>query len=140
MAKSNRMTESKFKATKKLLSAGISVKEVAECVQISDWTVYQIRRADTFDEYKNIISARTITNKQLDAIKSKNLEVHSDNEEKEENPTQTTESRQTIVVQASHYMLEEQKKTNELLTLISNKLAVIISDLYGVKDNDANPF
>ena len=39
------------------------------------------------------------------------------------------EHRQTIVVQASHYMLEEQKKTNELLTLISNKLSFIVDEL-----------
>ena len=37
--------------------------------------------------------------------------------------------RQTIIVQASHYMLEEQKITNELLKVISNKLLYLVEQL-----------
>ena len=52
------------------------------------------------------------------------------------------EIRQTVTVQATHYMESELKKCVELLTGISAKLAFIIDDICGVKtgvDMDAKP-
>lgn len=42
---------------------------------------------------------------------------------------QVIEHRQTVTVQATHYMMQEMKKTNELLDLISRKLAFIVDSL-----------
>lgn len=44
-------------------------------------------------------------------------------------PTQVIEHRQTVTVQATHYMMQEMKKTNELLDLISRKLTFIVDSL-----------
>lgn len=46
---------------------------------------------------------------------------------------QVVEHRQSIVVQANHYMMEELKKQTETLKLISNKLAFIVDELTGTK-------
>ena len=42
---------------------------------------------------------------------------------------QVVEHRQTVTIQATHYMMQEMKKTNELLELISRKLAFIVDQL-----------
>ena len=44
-------------------------------------------------------------------------------------PTQVIEHRQTVTVQATHYMMQEMKRTNELLELISRKMAFIVESL-----------
>ena len=36
---------------------------------------------------------------------------------------------QSVTIQATHYMMEELRRTNELLTLISNKLAFVVDQL-----------
>ena len=42
---------------------------------------------------------------------------------------QIVEHRQTVTVQANHYMMQEMQKTNELLELISRKLTFIVDQL-----------
>ena len=42
---------------------------------------------------------------------------------------QVVEHRQTVTIQATHYMMQEMKKTNELLELISRKMAFIVDQL-----------
>ena len=42
---------------------------------------------------------------------------------------QVVEHRQTVTIQATHYMMQEMKKTNELLELISRKLTFIVDQL-----------
>ena len=55
-------------------------------------------------------------------------------QKQEEQPqVQVVEHKQTITMVANHYMMEQLQKQTELLTLIGNKLAVIIDDLYGTK-------
>ena len=39
------------------------------------------------------------------------------------------EHRQSVTIQATHYMMQEMKKTNELLELISRKLTFIVDQL-----------
>ena len=46
---------------------------------------------------------------------------------------QVVEHHQTVTIQATHYMMEEMKKTNELLTLLNAKLAFIVEELAGCK-------
>ena len=40
-----------------------------------------------------------------------------------------------VTVEATHYMMEELKEHTKLLKLISNKLAVIVEDLYGKEES-----
>ena len=42
---------------------------------------------------------------------------------------QVVEHRQTVTIQATHYMMQEMKRTNELLELISRKMAYIVDQL-----------
>ena len=42
---------------------------------------------------------------------------------------QVVEHRQTVTIQATHYMMQEMKRTNELLELISRKMAFIVDQL-----------
>lgn len=118
-------------AVKTLLKGGSTNKDAAEYFMLSVNTVSRIGCAETYEEYKQIIAAAHA------AYKPKKLRLPENPEEKSkpvEQPTtqpQVVEHRQIVQVQASHYMLTEQQKTNELLQLISNKLAFIVDELCG---------
>ena len=129
-----KVTQSVFNAVKTLLKGGASVTECAKYMKIGMNSAYIIRNSDSYEEYLNARYALSMKNKQAkaEAQKAKEVPKAEPKAEPQVEP-QTVEQKQTIVVQASHYMLEEQKKTNELLTLISNKLAFIIDELVGVK-------
>jgi hypothetical protein len=134
-AMENRMakvTETMFNAVKLMLRGGATLKECSEYMGISTGTVQVIKVSETFEEYKN--------NMFLRSRKSKGKWPEKKPEEKEkapapEQPAQVVEHRQTVTIQATHFMMEELRKTNELLTLISNKLAFVVDELTGVKTN-----
>ena len=108
MAKS-KVDKTIFDAVKAMTSGGSSVADCQRFTWLAHATISRIRAVETFEQYVA-------------------TPVHKEKKKVEEQP-QTVEHRQTVVVQASHYMLEEQKKTNELLTFISNKLAFIVDEL-----------
>lgn len=127
-----KVTQGIFDAVKICLKSGNSVAETAKFMKLSQDVVRMMRDAETLDEYRAIMaakSAHTKQNRQIAAIKAKQAEQP---EKAPEKPV----DKQTIVVQASHYMLEEQKRTNELLALISNKLAFIIDELTGTPNKE----
>ena len=124
MANWNKLTEGQFKAIKTLLRGGASQKEAAEYMQLSAPTVCKVAKAETFEEYQQMIT-----------------EGHSAKETKgtaaQATPAQpaapqVVEYRQNVTIQATHYMMQKMQKTNELLTLISRKLAFIVDELCGV--------
>ena len=122
------VTEKVFKAAKILLESGASNKEVAEYLDISATTVSRIRNAETYEEYKNILNAWQRA--RAAAFREKNAK----NEEKANYASpqaQVVEHRQSVTIQATHYMMTEMQKTNELLTAISAKLAFIVDELCG---------
>lgn len=136
MANWDKMTESKFRAIKLLLNGGASVKEAAEYMQMSTATVYIIKNAENLDEYNAIRTARDSKRKQAAAINAKKDEPKPAPETAPETapaPVKQVMNPTVIKVEATHYMMQELQKTNELLTTISAKLAAIVSDLYGVK-------
>ena len=136
MANWDKMTESKFRAVKLLLNGGASVKEAAEYMQMSTATVYIIKNAENLDEYNAIRTARDSKRKQAAAINAKKDEPKPAPETAPETataPVKQVMNPTVIKVEATHYMMQELQKTNELLTTISAKLAAIVSDLYGVK-------
>lgn len=150
-----KVTESVFNAVKILLKGGAKNIECAEYMHISDSAVSLIKKSETYEEYKQICyTTSSAYRKKMAAIKAKEEaeKAAKEKEEKEkqeklvaekvgavpatqmmkqEPPTQIVEHRQTIQITATHYMMEEMKKTNELLKIINNKLGAIIDDLYG---------
>lgn len=133
MANYNRITESKFKAVKTLLKGGASVREIMEYLQVSEPVVYGIKKVDTFEEYVNARTAKALEQKQVAAIKAKEKEKAATEAKPEPKPEPVSEAKiklpQTVIFQPTHYMMQEMQKTNELLTLISNKLSYIVDQL-----------
>lgn len=156
MANKPKVTESKWRAIKILLDSGATYEEIKEMMGVSNTIISFTKKSETYEEfrhkvyvtsgsYRKKIAAQEKARKEAEekakqekqkkiAEVAKAVGAITASEIKVDEPKPVQESRQTIVVQASHYMLEEQKKTNELLTCISNKLAAIVSDLYGVKE------
>lgn len=132
MANWDKMTESKFRAVKLLLKGGASVKEAAEYMQMSTATVYIINTAENFEEYTAIRVARD--SKRAAAIKAKKDEPKPAQDTAPE-PVKQVMNPTVIKVEATHYMMQELQKSNELLTAISAKLAFIVEELCGVKPN-----
>lgn len=132
MANWDKMTESKFRAVKLLLKGGASVKEAAEYMQMSTATVYIINTAENFEEYTAIRVARD--SKRAAAIKAKKDEPKPAPDTAPE-PVKQVINPTVIKIEATHYMMTELQKTNELLTAISAKLAFIVDELCGVKPN-----
>lgn len=126
----------KFKAIKILLNGGSTTKEAAGAMQVSATTISYIRNAETYEEYKNTVAARS-RNKRNAAIKAQGKPhgvdpgkaVPQAQEVRQE--IQVQEVRQVVTVQATRFMEEQMKRQTELLTVISQKLAAIIDDLYG---------
>jgi len=128
------ITPSVFKAVKILLKSGATQKEVAEYMSISEASVQKIKASEDYDDYKRIVNAWWAKKKAAEEKKRAAEEKPAEEKEPEKGP-QIIEHRQNVTIQATHYMMEKMKKTNELLTLINNKLGAIIDDLYGVKNN-----
>jgi transposase-like protein len=129
MANWNQLTESKFKAIKTLLKGGATQKEAAEYMKVSPNTAFWVNKAETFEEYVQINASRHLEKRQVAAIKAK--------EDNKETPApQVVEYRQNVTIQATHYMMQKLEETNALLKQISNKLACIVEDLYGKKDDE----
>jgi putative NIF3 family GTP cyclohydrolase 1 type 2 len=138
MAKGVKMTESKFKAIKILLAGGATYKETAESMGVSTVVVGYCKHSETFEEYRHKIYMTSGGYRKKMAAEKKalaeKLEQKKQEQEKAELEIQASEPnvvehRQTVTIQATHYMMEEMKKTNELLKLISSKLAFIVDEL-----------
>lgn len=139
MGRYTKVTESKFKAVKILLASGSTQKECAESMGMSVCTVGIIKRSETYDEYKNITyitsgyyrkkMRKEAETEKVDNAVEETPEVVEAKTEEQETPAQIVEYRQNVTIQANQYMMEEMRKTNELLALISNKLAFIVDEL-----------
>lgn len=133
-----KVTESVFKAVKILSEGGATIKEISEYMKLGECTVTYIRRAETFEEYKQIIAALHAKWRQKKAAEKAAKEAPKEEpkeppkEEPKEAPKEepkVVEHRQSITIQATHFMMQELQKTNELLTGISAKLAFIVDEL-----------
>lgn len=125
MGKRAFIDEKKFNCVKIMLKAKTPYKEICDYLGVSPATIGRITGAENFQEYKQILSAQKTQKK-----KTEQMEMQL----KPEQPApQVVEHKQTVVVQATHYMMEEMKKTNELLTLLNAKIAFIVEELAGCK-------
>ena len=116
MAYTKKVTEKVFNAVKAMMKGGATYSEISETVGIASSTVYIIKRSSSFEDYVGIQRRPSVLE---DKPETKP-------EEPVKNPT-------VIKVEATHYMMQELQKTNELLTGISAKLAFIVDELTGVK-------
>lgn len=144
MAYKSKVTEGKYKSVKILLASGATHKECAESMSLSAFTIGLINRSESYEEYKNqaYLHSSYARKKMKKEAEEKAREVEEkarkeaaapvvteERSEKQEQPSQVVEYRQNVTIQATHYMMEEMRKTNELLTFISNKLAFIVEEL-----------
>lgn len=136
-----KITKSKFDAIHILCDSKMPKVDVAKYLKLSTTSVAEVMKFSTYEEYQQQRAINALNKKKAYARK-KNAEQKAannttENEEDEpEQPDRTAENRQTIIVQASHYMLAEQKRTNELLESISNKLAFIVEELTGTSNTN----
>ena len=148
MANWNKLTARQFTAIKLLLKGGATQSEAASYMKVSANTVFWISKAETFEEYQTIKAENELKRKQAVAAKKQAEEKAKTaqatqvaqvaptpaEEPKPQTQEVVKEIRQTVTVQATHYMMQELQKTNELLKSISMKLGYIVEDLYGKKE------
>ena len=127
MAIHNMMTESKYNAIKLLLNGGAKHAEAAKYMDVSSATVSRVSVSETFEEYKNMMAAQTLALKQA----RHNKQAQPETKPQDKPAEVVKEVRQSVTIQATHYMEEQQRRTNELLTQISAKLAFIVDELCG---------
>lgn len=113
-----KIDENLFNAIKAMTAGGATVADIQRYTGLSHATISRVRAADTFEVFFATPSHKPKAQKP---------------EPKPE--VQTVEHRQTVTIQATHYMMQEMQKTNELLANISRKLAFIVDELTGVKTN-----
>lgn len=129
---STKITPGIFSAAKLLIENGANNTEVSKYLKVSTDVVAMFRKAETYEEYQALMYQYSQEmRKRQAAIKAK--------EQAKAEPPQTTckpeEINHVVTVQLSHYVMSELQKQNELLTVISNKLAFIVDELCGVKTN-----
>ena len=143
MAYVKKVTKSKFDAVKILIEGGASTKEIAKYLDLSDNTIYVIKGCEKFEDYEQYLAEKMAKANAARAVKMRESEKDKTEQPVEksaeqpapvaqqpaEAPVKVIEHRQTVMVQATHYMMEELKQQNELLKLISNKLSFIVDQL-----------
>lgn len=119
MARFNRITQNQYNAIKILLNGGASVAEAAEYMAVSSRTVYNIRNTQDYDEFCLNTDEKKLEQRARKA--------------KEEPEKVVTDDKQKGGTLSANYQInriyEQLKAQNELLTIISNKLAFIVESL-----------
>lgn len=129
-----------FDCIKMLLENGASYEECATFMKVGLSTVGRIKAAETFEEYRqqmNVAALKYRQNKKAKLEEKASSEAVVVEEKPKEPQPQVVEHRQSVTIQATHYMEMELKKHTELLTLISNKLAYIVEELAGPVEGEA---
>lgn len=136
----SKVTQGIFDAVKICLKSGNSVAETARFMKLSQDVVRMMRDAETLDEYRAIMAAKSLHNKQnrqIAAIKAKQAEKPAQPVQQVMPLTEVpNELRYNVQVQATRYMEEQIRKQTELLTIISNKLAYIVDELTGTPNKE----
>ena len=135
MASYNKVSETMYKAVKILLKGGASTKEAAEYMKLSTATVYKVNETEDYAEFLQISEVKRA--KRVAAIKAKEQAQRKEEQKQEaQEKPQVIEHRQTVQVQATHYMTEELREIKTILKGISAKMAFIVNDLYGDKTKE----
>lgn len=133
------LTQNEFITIKTLQNSGASNQEIAIFMKLTPQKVGIATRSETYEEYKNncyVVSKRAIeAKKNKGAKKAVPDEVKAPEPEKPADPpVQVVEHRQSVTIQATHYMQQTLNEQLQMLKLISAKLALIVDDLCGTKD------
>ena len=132
--KQGKVTQGIFDAVKICLESGNSIEQTAKFMKLSWDVVAMIRDAETLMDYKAAMYAKYENRRKKNAAIKAAQEKKTEQETKPE-PVKPVMNPTVIKVEATHYMMTELQKTNELLTAISAKLAFIVDELCGVKPN-----
>jgi len=117
-----KMNDKLFWAIKTMLAGNAPQAEIAAYFQVGVSTVARVKNAENYDEYIAMIHAMYAKKK---ATQAKPEEAP----EKAPDPSpahQVIEHRQSVTVQATHFMESELRKQTETLELISRKLTATL--------------
>ena len=133
-----KMTDKLFRAVKIMIAGGATSTEISEYFNISLSSISRVRQAESFQEYR-VMQAATYGKRKPAKTQDAPKQSEQLNPAAQQNPMeqqnsaaqqpQVVEHRQTVTIQATHYMMQEMKRTNELLELISRKMAYIVDQL-----------
>lgn len=133
-----KMTDKLFRAVKIMIAGGATSTEISEYFNISLSSISRVRQAESFQEYR-VMQAATYGKRKPAKTTDAPKQPEQLNPAAPQNPPaqqpapaqqpQVVEHRQTVTIQATHYMMQEMKRTNELLELISRKMAYIVDQL-----------
>lgn len=143
-----KVTEGKFKAIKILLNSGATYDEITDSLGVSSYVIRFAKVSETFEEYKHKMYVNSAGYRKKMAAEQKKKEAEekaaaekaaaekaaAEQEAKKaysEPEVQVVEHRQSVQIQATHFMTEELREMKELLKGISNKLAFIVEELTG---------
>ena len=99
-------------------TANLSRSKASQILGLRTSTVSRIVKCKTYEEY-------------VEAARNGYAPLTKANKEASTPAVNQT----TVTIQATHYMMEELRKTNEYLRLISNKLAYIVEELTGKNED-----
>lgn len=126
--------EKLFRAVKIMLQGGATYDEIEKFFGISSATITRIKRSESLQEYRQQAAAIQATYKaKAKAAKATEMAPKAPETAPVSEPVKSIDpSGQrpiTVQVQATHYMMEELRKQNEILEGISRKLAYIVEQL-----------
>ena len=127
MARQIKVTPGVFQAVKICLESGNTAKETAQFMKLSHDVISFISKAETYDEYRDMMYAKCAKAKQMRAIKAKEAAKEKElpaqgNAQPVAQPV-TQVSPAVVKVEAPMYMMQDLRDIKELLNGISNKLA-----------------
>lgn len=125
--KRTKITEELFEMVKTMLKGGATQKKCAEFLGIGSATVQRIATSETYGDYNARVNAYFLRKKK--EAEEKEAGEKKPEEKKERETAQVVEHRQSITIQATHYMMQELQTVNEQLKLLNNKLAFIVEKL-----------
>ena len=129
------VTEKTFWAVKTLIAGGAALKEAADFFELSYYTVSKMNCSETYDEYKNIQAAYHIKErkkaeaKEKEEAKEKLAAAYEASFAKKQKAQEVHISDNLKLEMLAREQIELAKKQNELLTLISDTLAYIVTEL-----------
>jgi len=111
------LTFQKYNAIRILLESGETIENIVATFGCKTETVKLVKRCDTYEQYKA----------EFNTVKFLGKQKRNETLQKQGNSSGMNIGQ--IKIEATHYMMEELRKNNELLTLISNKLTAIMEEL-----------
>ena len=139
-----KVTQRVFDAAKVLLESETPIAEVAHYLKLSINVIRVINNSETYDEYKAAMYERSSSARKRraaaaiaaneKAAEAKQAPETKPEEKKEcvQPATQVVEHRQSVTVQATHFMETKLDILIEQMKLLNAKVGAIIDDLYGV--------